>query len=58
VLLTVWPQTAPHGANGIHDLRKEEWGTGLRLRDGIKMVDDGGSRRAVAAGSDGDPLVG
>jgi mannose-6-phosphate isomerase-like protein (cupin superfamily) len=58
VLLTVWPQTAPHGANGIHDLRKEEWGTGFRLRDGVRMVDDGGSRRAVAAGSAGDPLVG
>jgi mannose-6-phosphate isomerase-like protein (cupin superfamily) len=57
VLLTIWPQAAPYGANGIHDQRMEEWGTGFRLRDGIQMVDGDGSRRAVVAGSDGDPLV-
>jgi mannose-6-phosphate isomerase-like protein (cupin superfamily) len=58
VLLTIWPQKADRGANGIHDQRVDDWGTGFRLRDGIQLVEDGTSRRAVAAGPDGDPLVG
>ena len=33
VLMTFWPQPATAGANGIHDRRLAEWGTGFRLRD-------------------------
>src|SRR4029450_11525111 len=58
VLLTIWPQKAPRGANGIQDQRVDEWGTGFRRRDGIEGVDGDGSRRAVATGAEGDPLVG
>jgi mannose-6-phosphate isomerase-like protein (cupin superfamily) len=54
VVLTIWPQPAAFGANGIHDARLESWGSGLRLRDGcrIESVADGG--RVV--GPDHDPL--
>jgi len=56
VVLTIWPQPAVYGANGIHDARLESWGSGLRLREGrtIKSVADGG--RVVAP--DYDPLEG
>src|SRR3954462_7938686 len=46
VLLTVWPQPAERGANGIHDLRLDTWGTGFRLREGRTRHGDGeGDRR-------------
>ena len=57
VVLTIWPQPAVHGANGIHDARLETWGTGLRLRDGcrIESVASGGGR---VVAPDHDPLAG
>ena len=55
VLLTIWPQPATRGANGIHDARLDTWGTGLRFREGcgIRPVADGG--RVVTP--EHDPLV-
>ena len=46
VLLTIWPQPAEAGANGIHDERLETWGTGFRLREGCgaRLVADGRPR--------------
>jgi len=56
VILTFWPQHAPTGANGIHDRRLAEWGTGFRLRDGCDLRRDGQIARVVAR--DGwDPQV-
>jgi mannose-6-phosphate isomerase-like protein (cupin superfamily) len=57
VLLTIWPQPSTTGANGIHDKRLEEWGTGFRLRDDRNLVEDDGAKRVVQAGDAGDPLV-
>jgi mannose-6-phosphate isomerase-like protein (cupin superfamily) len=56
VLLTIWPQPATRGANGIHDARLDTWGTGLRFRDGcgIRSVNDDGGRVVTP---DHDPLV-
>jgi mannose-6-phosphate isomerase-like protein (cupin superfamily) len=54
VLLTIWPQPAAKGANGIHDARLEQWGTGFRLRDG-RSVETGSANRVVNP-DDGDPL--
>ena len=55
-LLTIWPQPAAHGANGIHDLRLETWGSGFRLRDGLSVETGTASRVVDAAGW--DPLEG
>jgi len=57
VILTIWPQPARTGANGIHDLRLTEWGTGFRLRDGCRLVNDGSVSRVVAAAESWDPEV-
>ena len=57
-LLTIWPQPAKRGANGIHDMRLDTWGTGFRLRDGCQLVEDGTSARVVAPASGWDPLAG
>ena len=56
VVLTIWPQPAVYGANGIHDARLEAWGSGLRLRDGcrIESVASGGGR---VVAPDHDPLA-
>jgi Cupin domain len=56
VLLAIWPEPAPHGANGIHDLRLDTWGTGFRLRQGCQLatVADGG--RVVEPATGWDPL--
>jgi mannose-6-phosphate isomerase-like protein (cupin superfamily) len=56
VLLTVWPQPSKPGANGIHDLRLEVWGTGFRLRDGRELITDGSSARVVEPATEWDPL--
>ena len=56
VILTFWPQFAATGANGIHDRRMEEWGTGFRLRDGCDLRRDGQVSRVVA-GDGWDPRV-
>ena len=55
VVLTIWPQPAAYGANGIHDARLESWGSGLRLRAGCSIVPVDGGGRVV--GPDFDPLV-
>jgi mannose-6-phosphate isomerase-like protein (cupin superfamily) len=57
VLLTIWPQPAARGANGIHDARLDEWGTGYKLRDGCRLVTEGDGRRVVDASTGADPLV-
>ena len=56
-LLTIWPQPAKRGANGIHDMRLDTWGTGFRLRDGCQLVTSDGSARVIEPGSDWDPLA-
>ena len=55
VILTIWPQPAVYGANGIHDARLESWGSGLRLREGCRIESVPGGGRVVAP--DHDPLV-
>jgi gluconate 5-dehydrogenase len=55
-LLTIWPQPAARGANGIHDLRLDTWGTGFRLREGCRLVQDAESARVVAPSTGWDPL--
>jgi len=55
VVLTIWPQPAAYGANGIHDARLESWGSGLRLRAGCTIMPVDGGGRVV--GPDFDPLV-
>jgi mannose-6-phosphate isomerase-like protein (cupin superfamily) len=57
VLLTIWPQPAKRGANGIHDLRLDTWGTGFRLRDGRK-IETANASRVTDASSGWDPLQG
>jgi mannose-6-phosphate isomerase-like protein (cupin superfamily) len=57
VILTIWPQPAATGANGIHDRRLAEWGTGFRLRDGCHLDRDGAVSRVVAPSEDRDPRV-
>jgi mannose-6-phosphate isomerase-like protein (cupin superfamily) len=57
VILTFWPQPAAHGANGIHDLRLETWGTGFRLRDGRELLAGAGVSRVVAPTEGWDPKV-
>jgi mannose-6-phosphate isomerase-like protein (cupin superfamily) len=55
VLLTIWPQPSVEGANGIHDERLKEWGTGFRLRAGRELVETGDQSRVVEAGAGWDP---
>ena len=57
VLLTIWPEAAAHGANGIHDLRLEEWGTGFRLKEGLS-VQTGTANRVTDPTAGWDPLQG
>lgn len=57
VLLTIWPQPSTTGANAIHDMRLEEWGTGFRLRDDRNLVEEGDAKRVVHLAGSGDPLV-
>ena len=57
VILTIWPQPAKAGANGIHDERLEPWGTGFRLREGLELVNSDGSARVIAPGEGWDPKV-
>lgn len=56
-LLTVWPQPAARGANGIHDLRLDTWGTGVRYRAGRELVTDDGAARVVDRGAGWDPAA-
>jgi mannose-6-phosphate isomerase-like protein (cupin superfamily) len=56
-LLTIWPQPAAHGANGIHDMRLETWGTGFRLREGCQLAGDGDASRVTEPAAGWDPLV-
>ena len=51
------PQSAGHGANGIHDLRLETWGTGFRLRDGRALLAGEAVSRVVAPTEGWDPKV-
>jgi mannose-6-phosphate isomerase-like protein (cupin superfamily) len=55
-LLTIWPQTAQRGANGIHDMRMDTWGTGFRLREGCQLVTHDGASRVVEPATGRDPL--
>ena len=57
VLLTLWPQPAMSGGNGIHDRRLAEWGSGFRLRDGRELVSGGGASRVVAPADGWDPAA-
>jgi mannose-6-phosphate isomerase-like protein (cupin superfamily) len=57
VILTVWPQQASRGANGIHDMRMDTWGEGFRLRPGLELASDGDARRVVDRAAGWDPLV-
>lgn len=57
VLLTIWPQPAKAGANGIHDERLETWGTGFRLRDGRQLVTSAGAARVIAPADGWDPRI-
>ena len=50
ILLTIWPQPARRGANGIHDMRLDSWGTGFRLRDGCQLVTDDGAETDLDLG--------
>jgi mannose-6-phosphate isomerase-like protein (cupin superfamily) len=56
-LLTIWPQPAARGANGIHDLRLDQWGSGFKLREG-RSVETGDASRVVEPATGWDPLVG
>jgi|TARA_B100000315_G_scaffold260559_1_gene322936 mannose-6-phosphate isomerase-like protein (cupin superfamily) len=56
IILAIWPQEAARGANGIHDLRVDTWGTGFRLRQGREMETDGLASRVVERATDWDPL--
>lgn len=56
-LLTIWPQPAVRGANGIHDMRLDTWGTGFRLRDGCQLVHDDRASRVVEPGAGWDPIA-
>ncbi|HVA86220.1 MAG TPA: cupin domain-containing protein [Candidatus Saccharimonadales bacterium] len=56
VLLTVWPQPATRGANGIHDRRLDEWGSGFRLRPDRELVTSKTSQRVVNRATNKDPL--
>lgn len=56
VILTIWPQPAAPGANGIHDDRLKEWGTAFRLRDGRELRTEGTASRVVEPDASWDPL--
>lgn len=56
-ILAIWPEPAPKGANPIHDLRLETWGTGLRLRQGCTLVPTEHGTRGVEPDAGWDPLV-
>lgn len=51
VILTIWPQAAAPGANGVHDARLAEWGTGFRLRSGRRLVEAEDGAYVAAADS-------
>ena len=55
-LLTIWPHPAKRGANGIHDMRLDTWGTGFRLREGCRLVTRDGAARVIEPSSEWDPL--
>jgi mannose-6-phosphate isomerase-like protein (cupin superfamily) len=57
VILTIWPQPAKPGANGVHDERLETWGTGFRLREGRELVRGRGAARVIAPNEGWDPRV-
>jgi len=57
VILTIWPQPATAGADGIHDQRLIDWGTGFRLRDGCRLEAAGSISRVVAPAETWDPEV-
>lgn len=57
VILTIWPQPASAGANGIHDERLETWGTGFRLREGRELLASTAAARVIAPGEGWDPRV-
>ncbi len=52
VLLTLWPESAKRGANGIHDMRLDTWATGFRLRPGRELASTDQSRRVIDNGRD------
>ena len=56
-LLTIWPQPAARGANGIHDLRLDEWGTGFKLREGCRLVVEDRAARVTEPAAGWDPMV-
>ncbi len=51
VLLAIWPEPAVEGANGIHDLRLQTWGTGYRLRPGRELAPVPGGERVTEPGT-------
>ena len=56
-LLALWPQPAARGANGIHDLRLDTWGTGFKLRSGCQLVRDAESMRVTEPAAGWDPRL-
>ncbi|MFN8620097.1 MAG: hypothetical protein U0869_05030 [Chloroflexota bacterium] len=50
-------QPAARGANGIHDMRLDLWGTGFKLREGCELVKDDESMRVIEPGAGWDPKV-
>ena len=56
-LLTIWPQPAVRGANGIHDMRLDTWGTGFKLRQGCELVKDDEAMKVIQPGAGWDPEV-
>ena len=56
-LLTIWPQPAVRGANGIHDMRLDTWGTGFKLRGGCELVRDDEAMKVIEPGAGWDPEV-
>jgi mannose-6-phosphate isomerase-like protein (cupin superfamily) len=57
LFLTVWPEPAAPGANGVHDERLRSWGTGFRLRDGREVVSTDDAEYVVDRVSGRTPLA-
>lgn len=57
VILTIWPTAPTPGANHLHEVRTQTWGTGFKLRAGRTLESDGDARVVTDPSRQWTPVV-